>query len=107
MRQRAVAWILSVFLLVIASLAQAQDISRDVTGTVVDRNNAPVAQAQVRFDGPANYISRTNSQGRFFLRKIRSWTYTVIVQRNRRAQYFTVTVTVSNGIEPNILHVNW
>ena len=101
MRQRAVAWILSVILLAGASLAQAQE----VTGTVKDRNNVVVAQAQVRFEGPATYVLRTDSQGEFRLTGLPNGTYRVIVKHVGRVQRFTVTI--NNGINPNPLIVNW
>ena len=105
MQQRVAAWIVCFLLLVSASLAQAQNVSRDVEGKVLDRKNFPVPEAQVRFEGAANYISRTNSQGMFFLREIRNGTYTVVVKKGRRFQKFIVEV--NNGINPNVLIVNW
>ncbi len=105
MRQRAVAWILSVILLAGASLAQAQNTISEVTGMVKDRHNVAVTRAQVRFEGPATYISRTNSQGKFLLKRIPKGTYRVIVKHGGRVQRFTVTV--NNGINPDPLIVNW
>ena len=105
MRQRAVVWILSVILLAGASLAQAENPISQVKGMVKDRHNLPVSQAQVRFEGPATYASRTNSQGIFLLRRIPRGTYRVTVKHVGRVQRFTVTL--NNGIHPNPLIVNW
>ena len=105
MRQQAVTWILSAIFLAGASLAQAQDTASEVTGTVMDRRDVAVTRAQVRFEGPATYVSRTNSQGKFLLKRIPKGTYRVIVKYRGRVQTFTVTV--NNGISPDPLIVNW
>ena len=105
MQKRVAAWIFCSFLLVSASLAQGKNASSDVAGTVLDRNNLPVPEAQVRFEGAVNYIARTNSQGMFSLSAIRNGTYTVVVKSRRRFQKFIVKV--NDGIDPSVLKVNW
>ena len=105
MRNKAITWIISIILLMGPVVALPQNVTHNLEGTVVTRNGVPQRSAEVRFEGPATYISLTRADGKFFLQQARVGTYTVTVTRGNRFQRFTVRV--NDRLHPAILTVDW
>jgi hypothetical protein len=99
------SWIISLTLLAAPVAVLAQDVATDLEGHVFTSNGAPLRSAEVRFEGPAEYISLTDSDGVFILGDARRGIYTVTVTQGNRFQRFTVNVGAA--LEPATLTVGW
>lgn len=52
-----------------------------VTGSVTDSQGAPVANASVRFTGPATYATQTDAKGAFAISNMSAGFYTVVITK--------------------------
>ncbi|MDP9110312.1 MAG: TonB-dependent receptor [Candidatus Eremiobacteraeota bacterium] len=85
--------------LVIAQNA-AQGVA--ISGTVTDANGAPVANAEVRLNGPAKFATTTDGQGNFLLPNVTPGIYSVSVKKAGYTEAQLSDFAVVGGTPQNV-----